>query len=188
MIENIKFDYVDATLKHGQVFSSKVWRALIIFFYVLMSIVLSICIIYLTVVPLTVGVYSQGDLLAMICSCIFSVIFLIGVIIFHKCYNSRKRNVEMWLKDSILLKAKSTSIGQRLVVRNFIALTGFALEVSFMYDDMCCTRRSERDSKLVFLPVYRKYANKVITIAYSPKYDEVILIKPEFINKIGNER
>ena len=58
-------------------------------------------------------------------------------------------------------------------------------EVRFKYEDTLCGRRSERNDKPVYLPVYRKYADRVITIACSSEYDEVILIKPEFVNMIS---
>lgn len=186
MVADYKFEDIDATLNHGQIFSNKVWKILIIVFYVFIGVVFAIC---LTVyIGFSVGLFDSDDLTDNIYLSVVSVIFLIGTVIGHVCLNSRKKRVDMWMKDAVLLKAKASSLGERLIVRNFLALKGVALKVTFKYNDRVYERQSMHKEDLLYMPVYKKYANKEITIAYSPQYDEVILIKPNCVNHVREQK
>ena len=99
-------------------------------------------------------------------------------------FNKGKKKAALWLKDAVILDAQAKSLGQTLHVRNLIMRTATAIEVSFEYDDKRYVRQSIYKDKPLYLAVYTKYVDKKILIAYSPKYDEVMLIKPQSAQRI----
>ncbi len=185
MVANLKFEDIDATLNQGQIFSSKAWKILIIAFYVTIGIEFVICMIYFIGV-LYEGSFVQSDFIAIICCSVFSILFLIGTIIAHKCLISKKKKITALIEDSLLLKANATAIDEQILIRNFLALVGVALRVSFVHNGILCVRQSTYKDKPLCLPVYKKYVDRDIIIAYSPKYDEVLLIKPESARRLSN--
>lgn len=176
MITNLKSEDIDATLKYGQVFG-KGLRAAIISVYVLSGIAFAIMLTMLIGIPLTVGEFDSSSIAAIVGSgstCVLVSICMTCVLLYCR---SGKKKVDLWLKDAVLLKARTKSIGERTVFRVFMVREAAAIEVEFVYNDMRHIRQSTYKGKPAYLPVFMKYANQTITIAYSPKYDEVMFIK-----------
>lgn len=184
MEQNIQLQDIDASLTYGQIFSGKAWNGIIIFLYVLTGIAATLMLAWLIGVPLTMGKYDSNDVAFLIAGPCFVVIMVVILISLQMFFNKGKKKAALWLKDAVILDAQAKSLGQTLHVRNLIMRTATAIEVSFEYDDKRCVRQSTYKDKPLYLAVYTKYVDKKILIAYSPKYDEVMLIKPQSAQRI----
>lgn len=167
---NITVRDVDAILSYGQVYSSKSWD---IFF-----IAMFISNAFLILGGIVLWVFSQGHedyLFYGIAVLIFGIVCLlvIGLVYVYIAYGRRK--AKKYLEDVEVLNAKATASGSEWEVR-VSPITAFfkktSLVVKFRYNGKRYLKTS-----CVGLPVYNKYTDKEITIAYSPKYDEVMLLK-----------
>lgn len=177
MITNLKSEDIDATLKYGQIFASKRLRIIFISLYVLFGIVLAIVLTMLILIPLTVGEFDSNSIVAIVfCSGMSIILSIIVTCVLLYC-RSGKKKVDLWLKDAVLLQAKTKSLGEQMLFRGLMVRKAIAIEVKFVYNDLRYIRQSTYKGKPAYLPVFMKYANQTITIAYSPKYDEVMFIK-----------
>lgn len=174
MSQNIQLQDIDASLAYGQIFSGKIYGSSVI----LLSVTTMFMGLVVIIVPITAYEY-RSDIIFFVCGSIIFALFLLSTICLQMFFNKGKKKATVWLEDAIVLEAYAKSVGQTLHVRNMIARTATAIEVSFEYDDKRCVRQSTYKDKPLYLAVYTKYADKKILIAYSPKYDEVMLIKPE---------
>ena len=177
--EKAKVQDIDASLTYGHIFSGKAWNGILFFLYILIGVAAALICAWLIGVPLTMGKYESSDMAFIIGGPCCIIIMTIVVVTLQMFFNRGKKKATVWLEDAIVLEAYAKSVGQTLHVRNMIARTATAIEVSFEYDDKRCVRQSTYKDKPLYLAVYTKYADKKILIAYSPKYDEVMLIKPE---------
>ena len=166
---------IDASLSYGQIFLSQAWIVMLIF--ILVCTVL-FCIGYICYIVTSV-IENNIDMILVIIPGIVFIGFVVLCTFLFLRMSKEKHKATLWLEDAIVLEAYAKSVGQTLHVRNMIARTATAIEVSFEYDDKRCVRQSTYTDKPLYLAVYTKYADKKILIAYSPKYDEVMLIKPE---------
>lgn len=166
---------IDASLSYGQIFLSQAWIVMLIF--ILVCTVL-FCIGYICYIVTSV-IENNIDMILVIIPGIVFIGFVVLCTFLFLRMSKEKHKATLWLEDAIVLEAYAKSVGQTLHVRNMIARTATAIEVSFEYDDKQCVRQSAYKDKPLYLAVYTKYADKKILIAYSPKYDEVMLIKPE---------
>lgn len=170
---------IDASLKYGQVFSGKIWGSAVI----LLSIA-SACIgIVVIIIPIT-SIEYRSDIIFIVCGSFLFIFLVLSTVIIQMFFNKGKKKAALWLKDAVILDAQAKSLGQTLHVRNLIMRTATAIEVSFEYDDKRYVRQSIYKDKPLYLAVYTKYVDKKILIAYSPKYDEVMLIKPQSAQRI----
>lgn len=186
MIACLKSEDIDATLKYGQIFAGKAWRRVFLSMYILSGIILALIIFMLIGIPLTLGEYDKNSIIAIVfCSCV-TVLLLLMLISIQRYFRSGKKKVDVWLQDAVLLKAKAVSRGERLLFRGIMVRTAVVIEVDFTYDNNRYVRQSTYRGKPLYLPVYLKHTNKIITIAYSPKYDEVMLIKPKSLLQMSN--
>lgn len=177
MITNLKSEDIDATLKYGQVFTGKGLRAAIISVYVLSGIALAMMLTVLIGIPLTVGEFDSDSIATLVGGGSTTVLVSICMTCLLLYCRSSKKKVDLWLKDAVLLTARTKSIGEKWFFRVLMVRKGVAIEVEFIYNDMRYIRQSTYNGKLACQPVFMKYANQTITIAYSPKYDEVMFIK-----------
>lgn len=170
---------IDASLKYGQVFSGKIWGSAV----VLLSIASVFMGLVVIIIPIT-SIEYRRDIIFIVCGSFLFIFLVLSTVIMQMFFNKGKKKATLWLEDAIVLEAYAKSVGQTLHVRNMIARTATAVEVSFEYDDKRCVRQSTYKDKPLYLAVYTKYADKKILIAYSPKYDEVMLIKPESAKRL----
>ena len=171
---------IDASLSYGQIFLSQAWIVMLIF--ILVCTVL-FCIGYICYIVTSV-IENNIDMILVIIPGIVFIGFVVLCTFLFLRMSKEKHKATLWLEDAIVLEAYAKSVGQTLHVRNMIARTATAIEVSFEYDDKRCVRQSTYKDKPLYLAVYTKYADKKILIAYSPKYDEVMLIKPQSAQRI----
>lgn len=186
MIESkidIKPTDIDATLTDGQIFSGKGWTAVLIATFVLAGIGL-ICVLVMVIgIPLTMGGYDDESIATIIGVGVSCSLCFIVTIILRIWMSKWIKVVSQWLEDAVILKAQSKKIDSAFAYRSptFFAIAT-AIQVTFFYDGHRYVRQSEYKGEQRRLKVYTKYADKEITIAYSPKYDRVMLIK--FDNKM----
>lgn len=186
MIACLKSEDIDATLKYGQIFAGKAWNRVFLSVYILSGVVFAFIIFMLIGIPLTLGEYDENSIITIVfCSCVTALLLLLSILI-QLYFRSGKKKVDVWLQDAVLLKAKTVSRGERLLFRGFMVRTAVVIEVDFTYDNRRHIRQSMRREEPLYLPVYLKHINKTITIAYSPKYDEVMLIKPKSLLQMSN--
>ena len=165
----IKVKDVYASLRNGRVYSEAMWAV-------------SYITILVLVVPTTIGSIIAGvldnNLLYAIGIPSFGVVLIITGLILLITTKSSKKRASKCLEDSVILEANCTSLGSVPVVR-FPAFfsKAMAIEVAFQYNGDLYIRQSERKGKPLYLIIYNKYANRKIMTAYSPKYDEVMLLK-----------
>ncbi len=179
MIENLKFDYIDATLKHGYTFSSKVLKAFFILMYVLFALEL-VCFMGMLIGICFAGDgCTEDDIITFSCGGSISTVIFVGVLLFNLWVHSHKKKIDLWLEDAVLLDAEAMSL-DGMTVESRSRATAIVLKVTFKYNGKRYTRQSVNKDEPHYSTLYKKYARcEQIKIAYSPKYDEVMLIMPE---------
>ena len=88
-----------------------------------------------------------------------------------------KSKVKMWLNDAVVLKAYSMKTGE---YKSFLFPNACAIDVKFSFNGINYVKSSNIKTfggKTGYLTTLEKYANREIDIAYSPKFDEVLIIK-----------
>lgn len=116
---------------------------------------------------------------------IFSLIIpfsllLILLLVFILKNEKKRKEVFMWLEDAIEINAFSKKIGSKYQLAIF---EGAKIQVEFDIDGIHYIRES--DSKCYknknfeggYYYIWSKYADRQIKILYSPKYDEVMILK-----------
>ena len=169
---NLKVSDIDASLNYGKVHAGKAWKATLI-----VLLVLSLLMIIFSLIGLFYPPYDESKFMIIFGSA-FGLFMLLVTLLVYLYVHRGQRKVAQWLKDAVLLEAKSTLLGTRTEVR-FPALFAKAawIRVSFYYNGIKCTRESSYKGRKLYLAVYHKYADRNLTIAYSPKYDQVMLLK-----------
>lgn len=91
-------------------------------------------------------------------------------------YVGIKKEMEMWLKDAVMLKAYSTKIKEEntSVVDALVGeVAKYRISIGFKYNGCHYKHKSSVDS------CWRDFCDKEIDILYSPRFREVILLKSE---------
>lgn len=183
--KNVKLEDIDASLSYGQIFSSKKWTHFFVFIYILIGVAVAICVTVIVGVIITTGEFDS-DAIAMVVALGFLGLLLLSMILLQSFVNKGKRKAACWLEDAVVLEAWAESIGQTLHIRNILVRTATAIEVSFEYNGKRYIRQSVYKDKTLYSAVFTKYVNKKIMIAYSSLYDEVMLIKPSYVQSLKN--
>ena len=168
---NLKVSDIDASLNGGRFHTGKSWNVTFIIMLVLSSLVIISALIGLADPP-----YDNSKFMIIFGSA-FGGFMLLVTLLTYLYVNRGKRKVALWLKDAVLLEAKCTLLDTRLEVRKSITAMAAYVRVKFSYNGKNYTRESAYKGDKLYLPVYYKYADRKIKIAYSPKYDQVMLIK-----------
>ena len=173
----IKVQDIDAALQFGQCYSSNIWRVSYIF-----GGVVSILMILLSLLALLFGSSYYDDILTSIIVGISmgTFLFLCNMFLFLMI-NSGKKKVRLWLQDAVIIKAKTEKIDVSFGIRAHLFA---AIQIRFIYNEKKYVKSSVKKGNICCLPIYNKYVDKEIYIAYSPKYDQVMLIKPQSEQKI----
>lgn len=153
---------------------------------IIILIALSMLFPILTIVMLcTPLVWNTIMIVAFSLINIFSLIlFCFSLKIIIKDKNNKKK-VSLWLKDAVEAKAYSKIISEDWSWLLCWLIKGRIIRVNFKING----KRFVRDSNFKFFGgekgyIYgAKYINKEIRIAYSPKYDEVMILKDNINDK-----
>ncbi len=176
-----KLNKIDASLKQGQLFTGK-WS---LFFYLLISfcaLVPSGSILYLLLVFFKVEVFDSETIIVLTCSSTICLLIILGTsYVLHRNYKLKKK-ILLWLEDAIELTAQTTTLDRFRTLGHLVAET--KLQVEFYYDGIKKMQSSYDDTKKDYwfkrngyFKVLSKYADKSINILYSPKYEQVLILK-----------
>ena len=109
-------------------------------------------------------------------SCIF-----ISAILYCILRNSRlKKLFGLWLSDAVFLNAYSSTVDSY----RYVGAAEVSLLVKFQYLNKKHALYSGKKGKIKRYKPFKKYADRKLLIAYSPKYDQVMLLKPESEQRI----
>ena len=181
MNTNLQSKDIDAALSHGQIFSSKGWRTFFIVMYAVLGFAFALFLVII-IASLILGDYD--DIWAMAGCGGLALFVTLSIVMINLFTYSGVKKANIWLQDAVILQAKAISLGERVLIRGLAARNAAAIRVEFEYNGEKRVKQSEVKGKIYYLPVYLKYINKKITIAYSPKYDEIMFIKPESVKNI----
>ena len=113
--------------------------------------------------------------------CLFSIIPIYHIHILKK--------IKLFCGDAVELKAESTEIGSYHRIEGLIVpTTRKKISIKFMYNGKKYLRESGQpgynkpymyNTKAGYEKIFAKYSNRIIRILYSPKYDQVLILKDE---------
>lgn len=168
---------IDISLSHGQLFGKKQWTTILLF--MIAPFILEIVTIILFIVPFVVpDAEFEAPIIIII---LFGNILFLSLLTFFisikvKDYKLKKR-VSLWLDDAVETKAYSKQTGEQKLP--FLP-KGITIQVKFEIEG----KKYVRDSGIKvfgggkgYLATFKKYADREINILYSPKYDEVLILK-----------
>ena len=170
---------IDATLNR-QIYSSKIWGFIFKTGFA-MFILFFICGIFLAIFP---GNEDEKEASKIM----IHMMGIVSVIMFFVCLylDNEKRQVRRWLRDAVILKAITKTVDKSTAPYPLFVKTT-AIQIKFSYMGKHYVKRSEYKGEIRPLYVFNKYADKEILIAYSPKYDQVMFIKPKSEQRILTE-
>jgi hypothetical protein len=158
-----------ASLSHGRILSKSLGLFLGIFAFMGIAIVIFAlsCWDFWSLQNQTLG--------AIACIGVGILFFLCGGIMLLRDV-LLKRKIRLWLQDAVELKAHSQKFDTQasFPTFNFCYIKIF---ISFSYNHKKMSRYSGDKSHSGYDTVFYKYADKDIDILYSPKYDEVMILK-----------
>ncbi len=161
---------IATTLEFGAVYAG----AFLVFLYsALIMAIVATCLMLL----LSVTKDSQLYIAFAICG-IISICFLLVILINHK--NCKK--VKEWLKDSIPLKAYCKTLDESITFSGFLPLKSKKVIITFTFNGQTISKESGKKNQSQFSlngysVLIKKYADRKIDILYSPKYDQVMILK-----------
>ncbi len=173
------YNKIGASLKHGIVFKTPTF----IFMYVFLAVCLIDpiwIIVFLSLVVIGQKTISYEDILPLICSFVTTSLIGVGVIVVITKKHLLKRRIFLWLDDAVERKATTTTVDMyRYPIR-----ANVKLKVKFNYNNKKYIFISGDSTKSRILgngynKIFAKYADREIKIFYSPKYDEVLLLKDD---------
>ena len=163
----MKLDCVDISLSLGQLFWKKQLNIVIALF------ILSLVFPILTIIMLICAIVWNYQIIIFIssidCLSLLLMIYFLCLIIKDK---SNKKKVNVWLKDAVMLNASSKVIETKKI---FFLWNGLKVKISFSFNNRVI--RIVNHKHIVTL---KQYVNRKINILYSPKYDEVLILKDNF--------
>ena len=174
-MKNIMAADVEATLTDGKAFTSKKWKAVFIVLLILCGLML--LSILMLIVGIVIEEYDYGSFVSILGMSVAFILCSIATAIIGYFKVKWVKSVSLWLDDAVVLEANSKKIEQGVTIRfPMIAMRTSAIEVSFVYNRVRYVKRSGYGDKLLSLPIYNKFTDRRIQIAYSKKYDKVMLL------------
>ena len=164
---------IDVSLSQGRLLVKKDFVLLAI------SMVISCLLPLLTLVlPFTSEMEWESDvIIAMVLGDLFSIA-LMGLTIFLIVKDKKvKSKVRLWLEDAIRVRAIANYVGE---VRFGGPAKATKIQVDFVLDGKHYYKESTvklLGGQAGYNSAFNKYANKHVKIMYSPKYDEVMIVK-----------
>lgn len=110
---------------------------------------------------------------------IFSLLPIVLTIMVMKNEKMRK-NVYLWMEDAVLVNAFAKCVGLKKQLGIFPSVK---LQVNFKMDGISYSKESRsnhyktKNFEEGYYYIWSKYADKEIRILYSPKYDQVMILK-----------
>ncbi len=164
---------IDVSLSRG-----KLWnRAQSVVFYC--GIVACCCFFVITVLLIAIPqVVWDIELILIMGSCDIGAVAFMSLLIVVKIQKEKlSKDVMLWLEDAIEIKAYSQKLGEN---RLGFQPKATKIRVSFNIGG----KHFRKDSSLTpfggwegYAGCFNKYADREVNIMYSPKYDEVLILK-----------
>lgn len=172
-----KVSDIDVSLSQGQLYGTKhfivLWLSIII-----SSLLVAIGIILLTL--FCIELEWNGEIFF---SCVFCIIigsgFLISMIYCFVKDKKIKKCVSLWLEDAVKITALTNKVDE---FRAGFQPLSVKICVKFNLNGLTYFRESSAKcfgGKPGYLGVFKHYMDKEISILYSPKYDEILLLKEQ---------
>ena len=163
-----------ATLNDGKYFGGKSSK-MINAFYIISIVLLSICILLFV---LTLFMYDNTNetremLLLMLFLVIYGLSIFLTMLYVKKRNNKLKSKINSCLEDAILTTGKVKKM-------NYTSkdYKPYQIEVTFSIDNKTHKKYSATGKSLINdYKFFSKFDGKTINILYSPKYDEVLILK-----------
>lgn len=97
-----------------------------------------------------------------------------------------RKKIQLCMKDAVVVKAKSYTMDEEYDFPTYTKST--KIVIRFKIDGKKYQRQSRNlysitDKEGGFFRLWRNYADRDITIAYSPKYDEVMILDDKKVNQ-----
>lgn len=181
---NAKIDMsnIAGLLNYGTFWSDSKRKIFITYFGILF---LCLFLMILSIVMLSVE-YSQAhdSLLELIASIsmfviIFSLLPIILTILVVKNEKMRK-NVSLWMEDAVLVNAFAKSVGVKKQLGIFPSVklqVKFTIDGIFYSKESCSNHYKTKQFEEGYYYIWSKYADREISILYSKKYDQVMILK-----------
>ncbi|MDE6201603.1 MAG: hypothetical protein K2M47_06995 [Clostridiales bacterium] len=173
---------IAGSLKHGLVGSSV--RSLLIMTVIFVALGSLSAIVGVTLLAVYTALGSVNWGISAICIFVICVVLFTALFFGLRCVRKKingRKEIELWLEDAVMLKAYSQykrphDDGPVVNFLNYLGNNnndGYTIRISFKYDGSHLKFTSSHDY------CWHKYLDKEIDVLYSPKYREVILLKPE---------
>ncbi|MDE6059517.1 MAG: hypothetical protein K2G44_05735 [Clostridia bacterium] len=166
----MKHKKIAASLELGAVYT---WKFLLL-----------LCVTFiLTFSTASVMIYFSitEEIELLICVIMFYIMAILLLIVIIVCQRQAKK-VKKWLADAVELTAQSTTLGDSFVWAAFFPMKTKKIFVKFEYEGRVIRKESGKNKENSFFQqgysaAFRKYADREIKILYSPKYDQVLIMK-----------
>ena len=161
---------IAGTLSFGAIYTGWVKWLMISMFVCCVALIIYGCIVAL-------ALDSEMFILSAIAA-FFAICFFVPIVInFKNC-----KKIKEYLKDAVKLNAFARAIGTSSTSTLVFRQRTTKLAVSFKYNNKTVVRESGKKDVTFsaingYSALFNKYADRELTILYSPKYDEVILLK-----------
>lgn len=162
---------ISITLEFGRIYTG----LLLMFFYMMFFLsVLTSCVIFI------IALIEDSRLFLVFSLCVLMAFCFAAVIIIN---HKNCLRVKEWLKDSVKLKAYAKTLDESKVYSGFIPLKATKIIVTFVYNGKHISKMSGKQDSAIsrfngYSSALEKYVNREIDIMYSPKYDQVMILKP----------
>ena len=169
-----KIRKIDALLEYGEIFSFT------LMFFVYFMFILGVGGIILT---LCIAVIEKEYIvLSILPFFLLGIVSSVFIFLMHRKQISRAKK---FLFDAVELSAKTKMLDSSYAQNGFFRVPITKIAVEFNYDGTNIVRHSGlkeykgglRNNKGGYNKVFNKYANRQIQILYSPKYDQVLILK-----------
>lgn len=166
------YDYIDSSLQYGKVISKRQFKIIKICLGVLfLGPLISVCVLitcFCGIMPMDNDI-KLTIILLNVEFCFFIIIIIYIIYYYKKLY----KNISLWLNDAVKTKAFVRRMDE--ISLNY---KPFQVEFSFEIEGKEYKRLSTHGGLIVGLNKrYIKYHNKTVNILYSPKYDQVMMLK-----------
>lgn len=163
---------IDISLTLGQlIYGGKWWWIISLF---ALATMFPICTLIMLFAPINFTVEIifglVGGNIISLCILIFAVYLVV------KDFKTKSK-VKRWLNDALVLKAYAIKTRE---YKSFFFPSACAIDVKFSFNGINRIKSSNVKTwggKMGCLTTFEKYANREINIAYSPKFDEVLIIR-----------
>ncbi len=167
----MKITDIDVSLSHGQLFHKQL---ILVYFGMVVCCLFPI----LTIIMIALQMEWTAEIVSTMALCNILGFAFLALLIYIKIKNDRLKNkIKLWLDDAVTLKAYSQKIDEHKLG---IQPKATKIQVTFTFDNNHYKRQS---TYKVFggyegcVGCFNKYADKEVDILYSPKYDEVMILK-----------